>query len=69
MHTSLYEAKTDDGGNKDDINPNTNSRTNPLMQYAKTHTVLFPNPNQIHNSTQPHPYETKSKIKKGETPK
>lgn len=36
----------DDRGNKNDINLNTHSSMNPLMQNAKMCTVLFSNPNQ-----------------------
>lgn len=66
MHTSLHEAETDDRRNKNDINPNTHSSMNPLMQYAKTHTVLVPNPHK--NTTQPHLYAIKAK-KKEQPPK
>lgn len=64
MHTILHEAETDDRGNKNDINPNTHSSMNPLMQYAKnTHTASVPEPIPKHKRMQPHPYETKTKIK------
>lgn len=49
MHTILHEAETDDRGNKNDINPNTHSSMNPLMQYAKTHTQPQ---SRIHTKTQ-----------------
>ena len=52
MHTSLYEAQTDDRGNKNDINTNTHSSMNPLMQNAKTHTVSLPNQSRtVHSPT------------------
>lgn len=40
MHTSLYEAQTDDRGNKNDINRNTHSSMNPLMQNATVKHIL-----------------------------
>lgn len=60
----------DGRGNKNDINPNTHSSMNILMQNAKTCTILLPNPMPKHNCVQPYPYERKTQKKeRRKTPK